>query len=50
MSLGSTCFLSSPIVHEPIHEQFFFLGSAHFLNKPKIKAQAWLVYKQTNMN
>ena len=29
---------------------FFYLGSACLLNKPKIKAQAWLIYKQTSMN
>ena len=28
----------------------FFLGLACLLNKPKIKAQTELVYKQTNMN
>ena len=48
MSLNSTCFVSSLIVHE----QFFFfcLSSACLSNKPKIKAQAWLIYKQMNMN
>ena len=30
--------------------KFFYLGSACLLNKLKIKAQAWLIYKQTNMN
>ena len=29
---------------------FFCLGSACLLNKLKTKAQAWLIYKQTNMN
>ena len=30
--------------------KFFYLGLACLLNKPKIKAQVWLIYKQTNMN
>ena len=30
--------------------KFFCLGSACLLNKPKITAQAWLIYTQTNMN
>ena len=29
---------------------FFGLGSTRLLNKSKIKAQAWFVYKQINMN
>ena len=50
MSLNSTCFVLSPIVHEFVQKQFFFLSSACLSNKPKTKAQAWLIYKQTNMN
>ena len=30
--------------------KFFCLSSACLLNEPKPKAQAWLIYKQTNMN
>ena len=30
--------------------KFFCSGLACLLNKPKTKAQAWLIYKQTNMN
>ena len=30
--------------------KFFCLGLACLLNEPKNKAQAWLIYKQTNMN
>ena len=30
--------------------KFFCLGLACLLNEPSTKAQAWLVYKQTNMN
>ena len=45
MSLSLACFVSSPIVHN-----FFFLGSTCLLNKPKTKAQAWIIYKQMNMN
>ena len=45
MSLSLACFVSSPIVHK-----FFFLGSTCLLNKPKTKAQAWIIYKQMNMN
>ena len=30
--------------------KFFCLGLAWLLNKPKTKAQAWFIYKQTNMN
>ena len=29
---------------------FFWLGSACLLNESKTKAQAWLIYKQTNIN
>ena len=50
MSLNSTCFVSSLIVHELVHEQFFFLSSACLSNKSKNKAQPWLIYKQTNNN
>ena len=31
-------------------EKFFCLCSACLSNKPKTKVQAWLIYKQTNMN
>ena len=47
MSLSLACFVSSPIVHNFF---FFFLGSTCLLNKPKTKAQAWIIYKQMNMN
>ena len=30
--------------------KFFCSGLACLSNKPKTKAQAWLIYKQTNMN
>ena len=50
MNLCLDCFISSLIVHELVCEQFFFLGSACLLNKPKIKAQVLLIYKQINMN
>ena len=30
--------------------KFFCLGSTCLSNKPKTKAQFWLIYKQTNMN
>ena len=30
--------------------KFFCSGLAFLSNKPKTKAQAWLIYKQTNMN
>ena len=30
--------------------KFFCLGSACLLNEPTTKAQAWFIYKQTNMN
>ena len=45
MSLYLNCFVSSLIAHE-----FFCLGSACLLNKPKIKAQTWLIYKQKNVS
>ena len=43
-------FLSSLIVHDSIHELFSSssLASTRLLNKPKIKAQACLLYKQKN--
>ena len=50
MNLCLDCFISSLIVHELVREQFFFLGTACLLNKPKTKAQALLIYKQINMN
>ena len=50
MSLCLNCFVSRLIAHELVHEQIFFLGSACLLNESKTKAQAWLIYKQTNMN
>ena len=50
MSLSSTFFVLSHIVHEFVHKQFFFLSSACLSNKPKTKVQVWLIYKQTNMN
>ena len=51
MSLGLNCFVSNLIAHEIVHEQFFFcLGSVYLLHEPKIKAQAWVIYKQINMN
>ena len=30
--------------------KFFSLGLACLLNEPKTNVQAWLIYKQTNMN
>ena len=30
--------------------KFFCLSLACLLNKPKTNAQAWLIYKQTNIN
>ena len=45
----TVCFVSTPNV-QWTHKPFFFLGLACLLNKPKIKAQIWLVYKQINMN
>ena len=50
MSLCLNCCLSSLITHELVREQIFCLGSACLLNELKNKAQAWLIYKQTNMN
>ena len=50
MNLYLDWFASSLIVHELVHEQFFCLGSACLLNKPKTKAQVLLIYKQINMN
>ena len=42
-------FLSDPIIHEHIHEQFILLGFGLFIkqaNKPKTKVYVWFVYKQ----
>ena len=50
MSLCLNYFVSNLIAHELIHKQIFCLDSACLLNKPKTKAQAWFIYKQTNMN
>ena len=50
MNLCLDWFVSSLIVHELVREQFFCLGSACLLNKPKTKAQVLLIYKQINMN
>ena len=50
MNLYLNCCVSSLITHELIREQIFLLGSACLLNDPKTKAQAWLVYKQININ
>ena len=50
MSLSSTCFVSSAIVHEQLFIIIICLGPTCLSKKPKIKAQAWLIYKQTNMN
>ena len=53
MSLNSTCFVSSLIVHKQFFFFFFLLKLGLFAclsNKPKIKAQVWLIYKQMNMN
>ena len=46
MNLSSFFFvflLSSPIVYNLVHESFFF-NLERLLNKPKMKAQGWLVY------
>lgn len=51
MTLYLNYFVSSLITHELVREQFFFsLDLACLLNKPKTKIQAWLIYKQTNIN
>ena len=51
MSLCLNCCVSSLIAHELVVKFFFFwLGLVCLLNEPKTKAQAWLIYKQKNMN
>ena len=43
-------FCIKPYCSQTIFFFFFCLSSACLSNKPKIKAQAWLIYKQMNMN
>ena len=50
MSLYLNCCVSSLIANELVREQFFSLGSTCLLNEPKTKVQAWLIYKQTDMD
>ena len=47
MSLRLICLVSSL---ELVFEQIFLLRLGLFIKEFKTKAQAWLIYKQTNMN
>ena len=50
MVLCFNCFVLSLIAHELVCEQIFFCLRLAFLsNKPKTRAQACLIYKQTNI-